>query len=154
MNTKIVFLALTLSAVLPVLAQSTVATPDAKNDNKCPVEFKAMMHGKDSVKGSYVSVSFTNTSDKTIAASKFGVVVFDSVGHHTDYERTIGNKQELKPGKTGKLSEETTIDMKSGYRADDPQHRNGVQVFLFKLNFTDGTSWTDDGSKKCASSIE
>ena len=154
MNTKIAFLALTLSAVLPVLAQTPAAAPDAKNDNKCPVEFKAMMHGKDSPKGSYVSVSFTNTSDKTIANSKFGVIVYDPVGHHTDYEKILLDKHEVKPGKTDKLSEETTIEMKSGFHADDPQHRNGVQVFLFKLNFADGTSWTDDGSKKCASTIE
>ena len=150
MNTKIVFLALTLSAAMPVLAQSTAAAPD----NKCQIQFKSILHGKDSVKGSYVSLSYTNNSDKTISASKFGIVVYDSVGHHTDYEKTIGSTQEVKPGKVGKLSEETTIEYKSGSRADDPQHRNSLQVFAVKIAFSDGTSWIDDGSKKCASTIE
>ena len=136
------------------MAQNTVATPEAKPDNKCPIQYKSLMHGKDTAKGSYVNVSFTNTSDKTISSSKFGVVVYDSVGKRSDYERTIGNTQEVKPGKSGKLSEETTIEYKSGSRADDPQHRNSVQVYIVKMNFSDGTSWIDDGSKKCASPIE
>jgi len=154
LKTKIAILALALSAALPVVAQNTPATPDAKPENKCPIQYKSLIHGKEPGRGSYVSVSFTNTTDKTISASKFGVVVFDSVGHRSDYVKTLGSTQEVKPGKGGKLSEETSIEYKSGARADDPQHRNGVQVYIVKMSFADGTSWVDDGSKSCASSIE
>ena len=154
MNNKIALLALTLSAVLPVVAQNSSATPDAKPENKCPIQYKGLIHGKEPGKGSYVSFSFTNLSSKTISASKFGVVVYDSVGHHSDYDRLIGNMQEVKPGKGGKVSEETSIEYRSGARADDPQHRNGVQVYIMKMSFSDGTSWVDDGTKACASSIE
>ena len=154
MKTKIALLALALSAALPAVAQNTPATPATKPDNKCPIQYKSLMHGKDTPKGSYVSFSYGNTSAKTIASSTFGVVFFDAEGKRSDYNRTIGNMQEVKPGKGGKVSEETTIEYKSGSRADDPQHRNGVQVYIVKLSFTDGTSWIDDGSKSCASPIE
>lgn len=154
MKIRIALLALALSAALPVVAQNTVATPEAKPDNKCPLQYKSLMHGKDTPKGSYLSISYANTSNKTITSSTFGVVVFDAVGKRSDYNRTIGNAQEVKPGKGGKVSEETTIEYKSGSRADDPQHRNGVQVYIVKVSFTDGTSFIDDGSKSCASPIE
>ena len=154
MKTKIALLALALSAALPAVAQNTPATPATKPDNKCPIQYKSLMHGKDTPKGSYVSFSYGNTSAKTIASSTFGVVFFDAEGKRSDNNRTIGNMQEVKPGKGGKVSEETTIEYKSGSRADDPQHRNGVQVYIVKLSFTDGTSWIDDGSKSCASPIE
>lgn len=154
MKTRIALLALALSAALPVVAQNTAATPAAKPENKCPIQFKSLMHGKDTPKGSYVSFSYANTSDKIITSSTFGVVVFDAEGKRTDYNRTIGSTQEVKTGKSGKVSEETTIEYKSGSRADDPQHRNGVQVYIVKISFTDGTSWIDDGSKSCGSPIE
>ena len=152
MKTRIALLALALSAALPVVAQN--ATAAAKPENKCPIQYKSLMHGKDTAKGSYVSFSFGNTSAKTIASSTFGVVFFDAEGKRSDYNRTISNTQEVKPGKGGKVSEETTIEYKSGSRADDPQHRNGLQVYIVKMSFTDGTSWIDDGSKSCASPIE
>ena len=154
MKIKTTLLALALSVALPVVAQNAPAVPEAKTENKCPIQYKSLMHGKDKPIGSYVSFSFTNTSDKTISASKFGVVVFDSEGNRKDYIKTLGNTQEVKPGKGGKLSEETSIEYKSGVKADDPQHRNGVQVYIVKMSFADGTSWIDDGSKACASTIE
>lgn len=154
MKTKIALLALTLSVALPVVAQNTAATTAAKPENKCPIQYKSLMHGKDTPKGSYVSFSYANMSDKIITSSTFGVVFFDAEGKRNDYNRTIGNIQEVKPGKGGKVSEETTIEYKSGSRTDDPQHRNGVQVYIVKMSFAGGTSWIDDGSKSCASPIE
>jgi hypothetical protein len=113
------------------------------------------MHGKDMRVGTYLTVTYTNTSDKTISGSRFGVVIYNEIGKPRDYERMLSNAQEIKPGKGGKLSEEMpTVEIKSGGRADDQQHRNTAQVYVMKMNFSDGTSWVDDGSKKCSSSIE
>jgi hypothetical protein len=146
--------ALALSTALPVVAQNAPVTPAAKPEIKCPIQYKSLMHGKDTTKGSYVDFRFTNTSDKTISSSQFGIVVFDPTGHRKDYVRTVGNTQEVKPGKGGKISEETSIEVTGKVKADDPQHSNGVQVYIIKISFSDGTSWVDDGSKACVSTVE
>jgi hypothetical protein len=152
---KTALLAAALCAALPVVAQTSTATPEAQNKSTCPIHYKSIVHGKDQRVGTYLTVTFTNTSDKTISLATFGVVIYNEAGKPHDYMKTFSTDQSIKPGKGGKISEEMpNEEIKSGGKADDPQHRNTAEAYVMSMKFTDGTKFVDDGSKKCASPIE
>jgi hypothetical protein len=118
----------------------------------CPVEITAPRHHHHLPFGTDVTVSYTNKTSKTIKGAKFGIVLYDEAGDPHDYVYYVAGMWDTDPGKKGRGDALLqTVTLRDGQRKDS---RNGMQFYLIKALFDDGTTWSDDGAKQCVSPID
>ncbi len=94
-----------------------------------------------------VSVGFTNESAKRVAHLTFSLSILDSGGYPRPYDENFTYSKPVEPGRhvafLWTLNAES-VDM----------HHTGESVSLDKIEFADGTVWTDDGSLNCTMTID
>lgn len=91
---------------------------------------------------SQISVSLQNTSGKQVASYRVGLTFYDVNGKAHNFSQSFSDH----------------IAMKSHGKRTAIWHSAAAHQFLFPLaqaylldaTFTDGTSWTDDGSHTCS----
>jgi hypothetical protein len=94
-------------------------------------------------KNHFIAVRYKNDSDKTLAGIKFAANSIDATLDKHLLPETHSGKSGLKPGKEESGSWKNIWD-------DDDVDRPQIEVFVVKVLFSDGTTWTDDGSQSCS----
>lgn len=83
-------------------------------------------------------IAYKNTSNKEIAATKFGLNYYDSTGDFVRGPEYYSVKNKVKAGK------------KTDAYWFNPEHAGqGHEAWVQKVLFTDGSTWEDDGSRSC-----
>jgi hypothetical protein len=94
-----------------------------------------------------VSVHLVNQTEKRVIAIKVGFDGFDAALDKHEFPETFASAVSLRPER----------EAKPIWRVEDETFaRNiasGVRVYLLKLMFADGSTWSDDGSQSCSLSI-
>lgn len=93
-------------------------------------------------KNHFIAVRYKNDSDKTLAGIKFAANSIDATLDKHLLPETHSGKSGLKPGK------EESGSWKNIW--DDDVDRPQIEVFVVKVFFSDGTTWTDDGTRSCS----
>jgi hypothetical protein len=144
-------LALLLCVATTSIAQNEVPASPVAGEG-CPVDIERPFHHHHLPYGTDVLATFVNKTDKKISAVKFGVILYDDVGDPHEYVYYVSSSLSTKPGKKGRadglLDSVTLLD---GRKNDT---RNGMQFYLIKALYSDGSSWVDEGAKKCVSPID
>lgn len=140
----------------PITAQAGPAVVKSSTPQSCPVLITNLSTG--SVKAalfagmtgagssrSYLTLKYQNNSDKQVSGIRFTVVYLNSLRepYHTE-DLTTPTGSKLKPGKGFSLLQPDG-DVTGGEKME-------VLGWVAKALFSDGTSWSDDGSKSCTSS--
>ena len=138
-----------LAAVMLAAPLISAQSPQATG---CPVEIDRPRHHHHLPYGTDVTVRYQNKSDKKIKGIKFGVVFYDEAGDPHDYVGYVAGNWATDPGKNGRGDGWLqALELRDGRRNDS---RNGMQFYVIKTLFADGTAWTDNGSKQCVSAID
>jgi len=85
---------------------------------------------------------YRNTSPKKIIGIRFGVSFTDSLGDFNESVYDYDAQASLKPGK------KTNSEWEDGVYVGQIQ-KVKARVWLKKIKFEDGTTFTDDGKKAC-----
>jgi hypothetical protein len=109
----------------------------------CPVKVTYVMKADEHPAGSQVSVSYTNISNKELSKTSFAVMVLDSAGEARPLMASFDSGKHVKLG--GKKSESWWV----GHDVLDPFTIVKFRAWVQNVQFTDGSTWKDDGSYAC-----
>jgi len=119
-------------------------------EQQCPVSLKQISLGYNHEGGQskpQLRVNFANQAGKEISTVTFSLSVLDSAGSPREYSDDLVYRDGLGVGKTKLFAWDLTpesIDI----------HRTGETVLLQKVEFSDSTVWTDDGSQSCVLTVD
>src|SRR4051794_16504495 len=116
---------LLLLLVSPLLAQSA-----------CPVQPTLVKNIN-----SRISIEFQNTSGKEIATYRFGLTFLGSNGEPHHFPKSLSGAVPLRAHRHRAAIWATPSASHFLFPV--------AEAYLLEATFTDGTSWTDDGSKAC-----
>jgi hypothetical protein len=131
--------ALLLLSAVPCAARVEPAT-NTSTDAGCPLTLidASFEHSKDSTVQFDLYAYYKNQTDKVMIGESFAFDVMDSVGDWTTYPHSLAASSKLKT-----CNKSYTIW--NAY----PGSVGGFRVYVKKIAYSDGTTWEDDGSKKC-----
>lgn len=86
-----------------------------------------------------VYIYYVNKSAKKVVGVKFGLDLMDSTNDWSEYPENFSTSYTLKPGSSGDDPEWAVY----------PDQTSATRVYVLKVAFDDGTTWTDDGTKAC-----
>lgn len=137
-----ILLTLALLCAVPCLALGKPV--NTSTSSACPIEILDAAVVEPSVTGSIPSgyrvlVDFQNQSTKKIIGVSFGLDLMDAVGDWSSYPTNLLMEANLKPGKK---------NINNGWPIA-PGQASGGRIYVKKIAFEDGTTWEDDGTKKC-----
>ena len=114
-----------------------IATPTLSQTTSCPVQPKLVKNVN-----SQISVDFQNTSGKQLASYKFGLTFFDTNGQAHSFPHPLTGNIPLRV----QVRRVAIWQTRSSLQFLFPL----AQAYLMQATFSDGTSWTDNGSKACS----
>jgi hypothetical protein len=138
---RIKLLGLILVVSMSSLAQTVSPTPE---DN-CPIGFHHLDLRYNHAGGEskpQINLSFINQTQKKVAVFTISLSLLDSAGYANPYGKDLNYRAGADPGKKYVAIwtlQSPLIDM----------HHTGEIVYLQKVDFSDGTRWTDPGSLIC-----
>lgn len=134
-------LTLALLCATPCLAKGKTTNTSA--DAGCPVEITNSSVSTPPAGELYIGyrayVDYKNNTTKKLIGEEFGLDVMSAVGDWSPYFGDLDMAANVKPGKR---------NFNNSWRIY-PGQISGSRFYVKKLSFDDGTSWTDDGTKKC-----
>ena len=120
-------------SLFAILAAATVL--NAQSDS-CPVKITDVrnVNGK-------LSVLFQNTSNASLSSYQFELIFIDLAGRQHPFPSKVNGSAAVAPGAEHLLSME----------ASDALHFlfPKANAYLVAGTFSDGTTWSDDGSRQC-----
>lgn len=137
---KTIVFPLLLLLATPCLAKTKIT--NTSTSSACPIKItEGFAWPGDGVERRF-EIDYVNQSSQVVLGANFGLDMMDGVGDFTPYltDFTVGTKT-----KVGKKNFNNFFNLftESGTRV------LGTRLWVKKVAFADGTSWVDDGSKKC-----
>jgi hypothetical protein len=136
--------------VVLCLVCGTMRAEGGSPEQKCPVVINRTELGYNHQGGQskpYLRVEFGNTAGKQISTIVYGLSVLDPGGNPHPYPDELMYQGGLETGKkrafTWELAREF-VDI----------HRSGETVVVKRVEFIDTTHWIDDGSERCAFTVD
>ena len=131
-----VALAMALVGDRACLAKSIVNT--TSSDTVCPVSISAMLLPPTTAEHYELTFKFKNQTGRVIIGESFVFEAMDTVGDYSDPPKVLFTGNLLKPGGAASGGSNLISVGLGGYR-----------FYVRKIAFADGTTWQDDGTKKC-----
>ncbi len=137
--------------IIFILASCAVASCTAQTaaPQSCPVSYSRLqmpIRHQGGTSTPMVQLSFTNETKKKIDRAKFRLIVMDSDGAKSPYDKALTFSAGADPGKVA--SAEWALEMEKV----DIGHQ-GETVYLESIEFADGTIWKDDGNERCRDDV-
>jgi len=133
---------LTLLLLLAIPCLAKVKITNTSTDAACPVKItEAFVWTSHDIQRRF-EIDYTNQSSQVIMGANFGLDVMDGVGDFRPYltDYTVGT--------TTKVGKKNFNNFFAFYTEYDAKVL-GTRLWVKKVAFADGTSWVDDGTKKC-----
>jgi hypothetical protein len=124
------------TAILLLFSFATVALALSQNTS-CPLQPKLVKNVN-----SQISVDFQNTSRKQLASYQFGLIFFDSNGQAHSFPHPLTGNIPLRAQLRRVAIWQSRLSLQFLFPL--------AQVYLVQAKFSDGTGWTDNGSKACS----
>ncbi len=105
-------------------------------NTECPVTVTDVRNVEDSI-----YVLFQNNGTATLTSYQFGLIFIDLKGKKLPFPLVTRGSVTISVGAGGKLSLPTTQSLEFLF----PE----ANAYLMKATFSDGTTWTDDGTHAC-----
>ena len=102
----------------------------------CPVTVTDVRNVEDAI-----FVLFQNDGSATLTSYQFGFIFVDLRGHKLPFPVLSKGAKTVAPGSGGKLALQTVQSLQFLF----PE----ANAYLMKATFSDGTTWTDDGTHAC-----
>ena len=93
-----------------------------------------------------LELAFTNQTGKKIVRAKFGLIIIETDGTQTPYDRGLTFSAGADPGKL--VNSEWALELEK----IDISHY-GETVYLKSVRFEDNTTWQDDGTQHCRQQV-
>jgi hypothetical protein len=148
MKATLSLLAVLIFSLAP--ARGTITAPD-EPAAKCPVRLERLDLRYNHAGGQSVPqlrLAFTNSTDKTITDILLLLSILDSQGNGHPYIEDLNYHREIAPG----MQPHTHLWNLDAASVDI--HHTGESITLQKVQFSDGTTWKDDGSLACILSVD
>ncbi len=124
------------TAMLLLFSFMTV-TPALSQNTSCPLQPKLVKNVN-----SQISVDFQNTSGKQLASYQFGLTFFDSNGQAHSFPHPLTGNIPLRAQLHRVAIWQSRLSLQFLFPL--------AQAYLVQAKFSDGTGWTDNGSKACS----
>jgi len=118
--------------------------------DKCPISFQHIDLRYNHAGGEskpQLELIFTNQSEQRVTGFTFSLSILDAGGYPNLYSDSLSYRAGLEPDKK-------RISLWSLKLAAVDIHHSGETAILQKVEFVDGSTWTDSGSQECKITVD
>lgn len=123
----------------------------AQSQTKCPIALNRLDLRYNHAGGQSVpqlKLAFANQTDKIVSNMTFSLSILDSEGNPHPYSENLTYHRDIPPGNQQR-SHTWTLDS-----ASVDMHHTGESMTLLDVQYSDNSSWKDDGSQACSLTVD